>query len=89
MIAREAGLKPLLIPVPFAAWHAMALTLEMLPSPPITRNQVELMQIDNVSSPEMPGFGVEEVLRQMLRTCRSESFLAYRAEPWAGFRSYP
>ena len=73
-IASEAGLKPLLVPVPFTAWHALASILEMLPSPPITRNQVELMQIDNVSSPEMPGFGelgisphaVEEILREML-----------------------
>jgi hypothetical protein len=29
---------------------------EMFPIPPLTRNQVELMQIDTVSSPEMPGF---------------------------------
>jgi hypothetical protein len=28
----------------------------MFPSPLLTRNQVELMQIDTVSSPEMPGF---------------------------------
>jgi len=65
------------MPAPFAAWHALASILEMLPSPPISRNQVELMQIDNVSSPAMPGFGdlgisprpVEEVLREMLRSC--------------------
>ena len=37
----------------------------------MTRNQVELMQIDNVASPEMPGFetlefhgAVEEVLQE-------------------------
>ena len=46
----------------------------MLPSPPVTRNQVELMQVDNVSSPEMPGFrdlgisphSVEEIFQEML-----------------------
>src|SRR5712691_7590891 len=73
-VAHEAGLKPMLIPIPFAAWHALAWISEMLPSPPVTRNQVELMQVDNVSSPEMPGFGqlgisphsVEEVLQQMV-----------------------
>src|SRR5712691_1437015 len=73
-VAQEAGLKPMLIPIPFAAWHALAWISEMLPSPPVTRNQVELMQVDNVSSPEMPGFGqlgisphsVEEILQQML-----------------------
>ncbi len=76
-VAHEAGLKPMLIPIPFAAWHALAWISEMLPSPPVTRNQVELMQVDNVSSPEMPGFGqlgisphsVEEILQQMLWSC--------------------
>jgi uncharacterized protein YbjT (DUF2867 family) len=74
-VAHEAGLKPILIPVPFAAWRAIAWIAEMLPSPPVTRNQVELMQVDNVSSPEMSGFGeleisphaVEEILRERLR----------------------
>ena len=73
-VARGAGLKPRLIPVPFVAWHALAWFAEMLPSPPVTRNQVELMQVDNVSTPEMPGFGelgisplaIEEVLQEML-----------------------
>jgi uncharacterized protein YbjT (DUF2867 family) len=73
-VAHQAGLRPILIPVPFAAWHALAWAAEMLPSPPVTRNQVELMQVDNVSSPEMPGFGklgisphsVGEILQAML-----------------------
>ena len=38
-------------------WHALASVAEMLPEPPITRNQVELMQLDNVASPGAPGFG--------------------------------
>jgi NADH dehydrogenase len=74
-VSHEAGLRPTLIPVPFAAWHALAWASEMLPSPPVTRNQVELMQIDNVASPLMPGFAelgisphsVEEILQEMLR----------------------
>ena len=73
-VAHEANLKPVLIPIPFAAWHALAWFAEMLPSPPITRNQVELMQVDNVSSSEMPGFGelgisphsIEEILQAIL-----------------------
>jgi NADH dehydrogenase len=75
-IAREAGLTPILIPVPFVAWQALAWVAEMLPSAPITRNQVELMQVDNVSSSKIPGFrdlgitphAVEETLREIL--CR-------------------
>ena len=73
-VAHEAGLKPILIPIPFAAWHALAWTSKMLLSSPVTRSQVELMQVDTVSSPEMPGFrdlgisprSVEEILQQML-----------------------
>jgi uncharacterized protein YbjT (DUF2867 family) len=55
-VAHEASLKPKLIPIPFAAWHVLAWFAEILSNPPITRNRVELMQIDNVASPEMPGF---------------------------------
>ena len=74
-VAHEAELKSVLVPVPFAAWHALAWITELLPSPPLTRNQVELMQIDNVVSPGMPGFDelgiaprpVEETVQQMVR----------------------
>src|SRR5436305_678110 len=55
-VAREADLKPLLAPVPFAAWRAFSRIAELLPSPPITRNQVDLMQINTVASPKIPGF---------------------------------
>ena len=73
-VAHEISLKPMLIPIPFAAWHVLAWFAEMLPNPPVTRNQLELMQVDNVSSLEMLGFGqleisphsVEEILQQML-----------------------
>jgi NADH dehydrogenase len=73
-VAHQAGLAPRLIPIPFAVWNALAWASEMFPSPLITRNQVELMQIDTVSSPEMPGFvelgisphSVEAILQKML-----------------------
>ena len=55
-LARKADLKRILIPLPFAAWRALARTAELLPNPPVTRNQVELMQVDNVCSPGVPGF---------------------------------
>ena len=74
VVGHEANLKPMLVPVPFAAWRTLAWFAEMLPSPPVTRNQVELMQVDSVSSPEMPGFedlgisphSVEEILQEIL-----------------------
>ena len=76
-IAHQAGLAPRLIPIPFAVWHALAWASEILPNPLLTRNQVELMQIDTVSSPEMPGFvelgilphTVEAILQKMLSNC--------------------
>ena len=55
-IARAANVKRVLVPVPFAAWHALARVAEMLPGAPITRNQVELMAIDTVASADVPGF---------------------------------
>lgn len=55
-VAREANVKRALIAVPFAAWHALAWLAELLPSPPIARNQVELMEVDNVPSRDAPGF---------------------------------
>jgi len=55
-VAREAGRKPILLPVPFARWRALAGAAELLPSPPITRNQVELMQVDTMASAELPGY---------------------------------
>ena len=54
-IAREVGLKPALVPVPFAVWYGLARAAEILPNPPIARNQVELMQIDSVTSSALPG----------------------------------
>jgi uncharacterized protein YbjT (DUF2867 family) len=55
-IARIAGLRPVLMRVPFAFWHPLAGLAEMLPRPPLTRNQVELMQIDTTASERLPGF---------------------------------
>jgi uncharacterized protein YbjT (DUF2867 family) len=76
-VAHQAGLAPRLIPIPLAVWLALAWASEMFPSPLLTRNQVELMQIDTVSSPEMPGFvelgisphSVEVILQKMLSNC--------------------
>jgi uncharacterized protein YbjT (DUF2867 family) len=73
-VASAAGIKPILVPVPFAAWHALAWMAETFPSPQITRNQVELMQIDSTPSPDMPGLGelgvsphsIEEILQDIL-----------------------
>src|SRR3981189_2072152 len=76
-VAHQAGLAPLRVPIPFAVWHALAWASESFASPLLTRNQVELMQIDTVSSPQMPGFvelgisphSLEAILQRMLSNC--------------------
>jgi uncharacterized protein YbjT (DUF2867 family) len=55
-IARIAGMRPVLMRMPFAVWDTLAGLAEMLPRPPLTRNQVELTQIDTTASENLPGF---------------------------------
>jgi uncharacterized protein YbjT (DUF2867 family) len=79
-IARTAGLRPVLMRMPFALWGALAGAAEILPHPPLTRNQVELMQIDTTASDNLPGFRVlgisprslEQELEAMLKQGKSE-----------------
>ena len=74
-IARTAGLRPLLMRTPFAFWGPVAGLAEILPRPPLTRNQVELMQIDTAASDKLPGFrelgisprSLEDELEAMLK----------------------
>ena len=46
----------MLVRIPFTLWGVLASLAEMLPEPPFTRNQVELMQIDTTASENLPGF---------------------------------
>ena len=80
-IARNAGLRPVLTRTPFALWHAIAGLAEILPHPPLTRNQVELMQIDTTASDNLPGLrelgisprSLEEELEAMLKQSDTET----------------
>jgi len=80
-IARTAGLRPVLVRIPFAFWGAVAGLAEILPHPPLTRNQLELMQIDTTASDSRPGFGLlgisprslEEELKGMLKHTNEET----------------
>jgi uncharacterized protein YbjT (DUF2867 family) len=79
-IARIAGLRLVLMRIPFGFWDAVAGLAEILPHPPLTRNQVELMQIDTTASDSRPGFGLlgisprslEEELKAMLKHTNEE-----------------
>ncbi|RWC59164.1 MAG: complex I NDUFA9 subunit family protein [Mesorhizobium sp.] len=54
-IARQLDTHIRLMPMPFAAWNALAGVAELLPAAPITRNQVDLMRHDNVAAIDAPG----------------------------------
>ncbi len=70
-VASALGRRITLVPVPFPAWDAMAFVGERLPGAPLARNQVDLMRIDNVAAPDLPGLAdlgveprdVDEVIR--------------------------
>jgi uncharacterized protein YbjT (DUF2867 family) len=86
-VARIAGLRPVLLRIPFAFWDAVAGLAEVLPRPPFTRNQVELMQIDTTASDSLPGFGtlgisprsLEDELKAMLKHASEETQNAKQA----------
>jgi uncharacterized protein YbjT (DUF2867 family) len=69
---------PLLLPVPFALWHAIGYVAEFLPSPPITRNQVELMEDDSVATPGAPGFQVLQITPRAIEDAVPEVLQATR-----------
>jgi uncharacterized protein YbjT (DUF2867 family) len=50
------GKRRLLIPVPFAVAEIQARLFELLPNPPLTTGQVDLLKADNVASGSLPGF---------------------------------
>ncbi|MCS7266527.1 MAG: complex I NDUFA9 subunit family protein [Geminicoccaceae bacterium] len=52
---KVTGRRRLLLPLPFPLARALARILELLPTPPLTRDQVTLLERDNVVAAGMPG----------------------------------
>jgi NADH dehydrogenase len=50
LVLESLGRTRPLVPVPFAVWLALATLLKVLPNPPLTVDQVRLMQQDNVAA---------------------------------------
>jgi NADH dehydrogenase len=46
----------LLMPVPFAVTELQARLFEVLPNPPLTTGQVDLLKADNIATGTLPGF---------------------------------
>jgi NADH dehydrogenase len=55
MTLRLMSRRRLLIPVPFAVAEIQARLFELLPNPPLTTGQVDLLKADNVASGNLPG----------------------------------
>lgn len=52
---RASGRRRLLVPLPFAIAEIQARLFELLPSPPLTTGQVDLLRLDNVARGDLPG----------------------------------
>lgn len=72
-VADILGRRPRLVPVTFSLWKALVAALHYLPNPPLTRDQLTLMQEDNVVAADALGFaalGIEpRSLEQVLTDC--------------------
>jgi len=76
---RLIGRRRLLVPVPFAIAEVVARLFELLPNPPLTTGQVDLLKADNVASGTLPGLqdldirpkAVEEVVPTYIRRPRA------------------
>jgi NADH dehydrogenase len=55
MMLRLKKLSRALVPIPFFLAEVQGSFLQMLPTPPLTRDQVELLKTDNVLSSALPG----------------------------------
>ncbi|HEX2479479.1 MAG TPA: complex I NDUFA9 subunit family protein [Geminicoccaceae bacterium] len=51
LVLEQTGRRRVLLPMPYFAWNALAALMAPLPNRPISRDQVKLMQTDNVVSP--------------------------------------
>ncbi len=55
LVLERTGRRRMLLPLPFAAWSALAALAGLLPSPPLTRDQIALVRHDNLPDPALPG----------------------------------
>lgn len=72
-IARHMNRKRLMLPIPFLVWELLATLASVLPNPPLTRDQIELMRHDNIVDPDAAGFAELDIeprgLEDLLSLC--------------------
>ena len=77
LVLDEVGARTALVPFPFLAWDVLARGLALLPSPPLTRDQVKLMKCDNVVGRDtliLSDLGIRPVLlEEILPQCILDS----------------
>jgi NADH dehydrogenase len=78
---RVVGRRRLLPSVPFGLAKIQARFLELLPEPPLTRDQVELLQVDNVVAPGMPGLEALGITPTPIELIVPQYLARYRAAP--------
>jgi uncharacterized protein YbjT (DUF2867 family) len=78
---RVVGRRRLLPTVPFGVAMALARFLERLPDPPLTRDQVELLKVDNVVAPGMPGLEALGITPTPIELIVPQYLARYRAAP--------
>jgi len=67
-VADRINARRRLVPLPFALWRILASGAEFLPGPPLTRNQVALMQRDNIASADCPGLSSLDIAATEIET---------------------
>jgi hypothetical protein len=78
---RVVGRRRLLPTVPFGMAMTLARFLELLPDPPLTRDQVEMLKVDNVASPELPGLQALDITPTPIELIVPQYLARYRAGP--------
>jgi NADH dehydrogenase len=67
-VADRIKVRARFVPVPFALWRILASGAEFLPGAPLTRNQVALMQRDNIASADCPGLSSLDIAPTEIET---------------------
>ena len=84
-ITQQIGVRRKLISMPFPLWRVLAAVSEHLPVAGLTRNQVDLMEHDNVAAGQLPGFdslGIRPTsIEQTIAELEADGVNARRREP--------
>ncbi|MCW8196434.1 complex I NDUFA9 subunit family protein [Proteobacteria bacterium 005FR1] len=68
LVAAHLGRRRQYLPWPFALWHPLVRMLAVLPNPPLTRDQLVLMENDNVTHEGTSGFADLGITPKSLET---------------------